>query len=58
LRQKLKDRRYLGNTLREQLMFEAIDRIVAKHKYVERKPIPQLRRDAVDELTRIWNERT
>ncbi|MGH8235989.1 MAG: AAA family ATPase [Steroidobacteraceae bacterium] len=56
LRESLKDRRYLGNTLREQLMYEAIDQLVARHKRGERKPIPQLKREAVAEIERIWNE--
>jgi uncharacterized protein (TIGR02646 family) len=56
LRDQLKDRRYFGHTLREQLMYEAIDRIVAKQKHAERKPIPQLKQDAVEQLARIWNE--
>ncbi|HJZ96454.1 MAG TPA: AAA family ATPase [Candidatus Solibacter sp.] len=53
---QLKDRRYLGHTQREQLMYDAIDQILAKQKHGERKPIPQLKRDVVEELSRIWNE--
>lgn len=56
LQEQLKDRRYLGNTLREQLMYEAIDQLVARHKS-ERKSIPQLKREAVEEISRIWNEK-
>ena len=56
LHDELKDRRYLGDTLREQLMFEAVDRLVARQKLGERKPIPTLKREAVEELSRIWNE--
>jgi len=55
LRDKLKDRRYLGNTLREQLMYEAVDHLVARQMHGERKPIPQLKREAVEELSRLWS---
>ena len=58
LRDDLKDRRYLGNTLREQLMYEAVDQLVARQKRVERKSIPQLKREAIEEISRIWNERS
>jgi uncharacterized protein (TIGR02646 family) len=58
LREDLKDRRYLGNTLREQLMFEAVDQLIARQKRVERRSIPELKSEAVEEISRIWNEKT
>lgn len=55
LREALAERRYLGNTLREQLMYEAIDKLVARQRH-QRTTIPQLKREAVNEVARIWNE--
>ena len=56
LGEELKERRYLGDTLREQLMYEAVDQLVATQRFTERKPLPQLKREAVEQIARIWNE--
>lgn len=56
LREQLKDRRYLGNTLRENLMYDAIDRLVARQKTVERQPIAEVKQEAVDQVSKIWLE--
>jgi hypothetical protein len=56
LQNELKDRRYMGTTLREMLMYEAVDRIVARHKRTPGTPLPDLKQEAVDEVARIWAE--
>jgi hypothetical protein len=57
LHDELKGRRYLGDTLREQLMYEAIDKLVANHK---RRPRVlsrgELKQEAVDQVSRVWRE--
>jgi uncharacterized protein (TIGR02646 family) len=56
LREQLKDRRHLGNTLRENLMYDAIDSLIAEQKVGERQPFPELKQEAVDQVSRIWSE--
>src|SRR5262249_36516293 len=56
LRAKLKDRRYLGATLRENLMYEAIDRLMAHHKLSPDRTLVELRQEAADKVARIWAE--
>jgi len=56
LQDQLKDRRYMGTTLRESLMYEAVDRIVARHKVAPVRTIPDLTQEAIDEIGRIWAE--
>ena len=56
LQDQLKDRRYMGITLRESLMYEAVDRIVARHKVAPVRPISDLTQEAIDEIGRIWAE--
>lgn len=53
----LDGRRLIGDTLREQLMFEAIDKLVA-HQREQPQSIPKLKQAAIDEIARIWNEET
>lgn len=55
LKETLKDRRYLGNTPREHLMYEAVDRLIAQNRLGERKRIPELNAAARQEIERIWN---
>ena len=52
----LKDAQYLGTTLRESLMYAAVDRIVAQHKLEPVRTLPQLKQEAIDEIARIWAE--
>jgi predicted ATP-binding protein involved in virulence len=58
LRDQLKNRRYLGTTLREGLMFDAIDKLVASHRADPTGPISDLKKEAVDEVSTIWSETT
>jgi hypothetical protein len=55
LREQLKDRRYLGDTLRESLMYDAIDQILAERKQNPAIPMAELRQSAIDAVTKIWN---
>ncbi len=52
----LRDRRFLGVTLREQLMYEAVDQIVADHKQRPVRSVPELKRETIDAVSRIWAE--
>ena len=58
LREQLKERRHLGNTLRENLMYEAIDRLIAEQKagQRQRRSLPELKQEAVNQVSRIWKE--
>jgi uncharacterized protein (TIGR02646 family) len=56
LRESLKDRRHLGTTLRDNLMYEAVDRLVAQHRVLPALPMADLKQEAVEEVTKIWNE--
>jgi hypothetical protein len=56
LRDELKDRRHLGSTLREDLMYGAIDTLIAEQKTGQRRPLPELKQEAVDQVARIWNQ--
>ena len=56
LREELKDRRYLGNTMRESLMYEAVDRLMAQRRIEPTIPIGELKQSAVDEVAKIWAE--
>jgi hypothetical protein len=53
---ELERRKYLGNTLREQLMYAAIDKLVARQKHGARKPVEALKQEAIEEVARIWSE--
>lgn len=53
---KLRDRRFLGITLREQLMYEAVDQIVADHKLRPVRSVPELKRETIDAVSKIWAE--
>jgi len=54
LRNQLKDRRHLGTTLREQLMYEAVDQLVAQQQFKVRRPLPKLKKEAVEQVSEIW----
>lgn len=56
LKGELEDKRLVGETLREQLMFEAIDRVIARHRATGRISIPDMKQDAAEEIGRLWNE--
>jgi uncharacterized protein (TIGR02646 family) len=56
LKIRLRNRRYVGETPREQLMFEAIDKLLDRQNESERVSVPQLREDAVAQISKIWEE--
>lgn len=56
LTRALRDRRYIGETPREQLMFEAIDQLLSQQRTAARIPIPELKEAAVAEVARLWEE--
>ncbi|HYR30267.1 MAG TPA: AAA family ATPase, partial [Thermoanaerobaculia bacterium] len=56
LRKELDGRRHLGTTLRENLMYEAVDRLVAQHRVAPTVPLAELQQQAVLEVAKIWNE--
>jgi uncharacterized protein (TIGR02646 family) len=58
LRSQLKDRRHLGSTLRESLMYDAVDRLLAEHRRQPLVPLAELKQAAVDEIAKIWNAPT
>lgn len=50
----LKGRRYLGVTLREQLMYQAIDQLIADGTLTRQLPRVALNRKAVNEISALW----
>ncbi|WP_445393570.1 hypothetical protein ACUDTI_10610 [Stenotrophomonas pavanii] len=56
LKEKLESKRLIGDTLREQLMFEAIDRIIATRSSRQRASLSEMKQDAAAEIGRIWDE--
>ncbi len=56
LREELKERRHLGGTVREQLMFEAIDTLLARNKGPDRKPLPELKRETIAQVQSVWRD--
>ena len=54
LEAKLKDRRYLGVTPRDQLMYGALDQLLADHRDDVVQRIPDLREAAVAAVSKIW----
>jgi hypothetical protein len=54
LEAKLKDRRYLGITPRDQLMYGALDRLLADHRDDTVQRIPDLQEAAVAAVSNIW----
>lgn len=56
LKEKLESKRLVGETLREQLMFEAIDRIIATRESKVQFSLPEMKQNAAAEIGRIWDE--
>ncbi|WP_313207554.1 AAA family ATPase [Stenotrophomonas sp.] len=56
LKEKLERKRLVGDTLREQLMFEAIDRIIATHSNRQRASLTKMKQEAAAEIGRMWDE--
>lgn len=54
LQQELRDRRYVGDTLRDQLMFEAVDKVIAHHRVAGNFSMPEMKQEAVNELAVMW----
>lgn len=55
LRGALDGRRLMGTTLRESLMYESIDKLLAEHRSRPTKSTPQLKQAAVQELSKLWS---
>ncbi|MBO7832514.1 AAA family ATPase [Burkholderia pseudomallei] len=53
---ELRDRRYVGDTLRDQLTFEAVDKVIAQHRAVGNLSMPDMKQAAADELAQLWKE--
>jgi uncharacterized protein (TIGR02646 family) len=54
LQAKLKDRRFLGITPRDQLMYSALDQLLADHQDDVVQRIPDLHAEAVRAVSKIW----
>ena len=54
LKDELKDKRHLGVTLRDNLMFEAVDRIVATQLTSDRVRLQDAKQAAIDQIADIW----
>jgi uncharacterized protein (TIGR02646 family) len=54
LQAKLKDRRFLGVTPRDQLMYGAVDQLLADHRDDKVQRIPDLQEAAVAAVSKIW----
>jgi uncharacterized protein (TIGR02646 family) len=52
---QLKGRRHMGNTFREDLMYAAIDQVLAQRKE-EPLPMSEVQQSVIDDVMRIWNE--
>jgi uncharacterized protein (TIGR02646 family) len=57
LQEELRDRKHLGDSPREELMYAVIDELLAKRE-VERPTVPmeELKQEAVDEVRQVWEE--
>lgn len=56
LEHELRGRRYVGDTLRDQIMFEVVDRVIARRRALGNVSIPEMSQAAVDELTQLWDQ--
>jgi hypothetical protein len=56
LKLQLHDRRHLGSTPRDHIMYEVIDRLLAhdKHRQLDR-PIGEIKEEAVQQIAKRWN---
>jgi hypothetical protein len=57
LQDDLRRRKHLGDSPREELMYEVIDQLLAKRE-VERPAMPmeELKQEAVDEVRQVWEK--
>jgi uncharacterized protein (TIGR02646 family) len=53
---QLKNRRYFGSTLRESLIYEAVDQLLANRQREPNIPLADLQDAAVSEVRKIWNQ--
>ncbi|NUL35113.1 hypothetical protein [Kosakonia sacchari] len=54
LKTELKERRYIGETPREQLMFEAVDHIIADNKQKGFLQIHDMKQEAINTVSNLW----
>lgn len=57
LKQNLKEKKHLGNSLREELAFNAVDSILSKEKEEERNtPVKDLKQQTITLLQKLWDK--
>lgn len=56
LQQELHERRLVGDTLRDQLMFEAVDQVIARHQGASTLSLPQMKAEAKAAIAHLWDE--
>ncbi|MBK4725337.1 AAA family ATPase [Pantoea agglomerans] len=56
LKSELKDRRYVGDTAREQLMFEAVDQVIANRRSRGKTQVYEMKEEVVEAISALWDE--
>lgn len=57
LKEKLKDKKHLGNSLREELAFTAVDTVLSREKQMEEhSPVKELKSKTVSYLQQLWDK--
>jgi len=56
LKSELKARRYVGDTPREQLMFEAVDQVIADHRESGTPQVYEMKEEVVEGISALWDD--
>jgi hypothetical protein len=57
LKENLKDKKHLGNSLREELAFNAVDTLLSKEKQQEQTtPVKELKQKTISYLQALWDK--
>jgi uncharacterized protein (TIGR02646 family) len=57
LKQSLKDKKHLGNSLREELAFNAVDKLLSKEKQEQQAtPVKELKQKTISYLQTLWDK--
>lgn len=56
LKSELSERRYVGDTPREQLMFEAVDRVIAEHRDGGKAQVYEMKEEVVEVISALWDD--
>lgn len=56
LKSELKARRYVGDTPREQLMFEAVDQVIADHRESGTPQVYEMKEEVVEVISALWDD--